>query len=41
LKAKAEKIVGHPKAIEYGEKIVGVVSYRDSSVIDLIREVSR
>lgn len=41
LKAKAEKIVGHPNPIEYGEKVVGVVTYRDSSVIDLIHEVSR
>lgn len=41
LKAKANKIVGHPASIVYDEKIVAVVSYRDSSVIDLIRKVSR
>ncbi len=39
LKEKAEKITGKPKPIEYGEKIVGVVEYRDGSVIDLIRQV--
>ena len=41
LKAKAEKIVGHPNPIEYGDKIVGVVTFRDGSVIDVIRQVSR
>ncbi|MBB6214148.1 citrate lyase subunit alpha/citrate CoA-transferase [Anaerosolibacter carboniphilus] len=41
LKEKAEKIVGKPKPIRYDDKIVGVVSYRDGSVIDLIRKVSR
>ncbi|MDO9591806.1 MAG: citrate lyase subunit alpha [Erysipelotrichaceae bacterium] len=41
LKAKAETIVGHPDTIVYEDKIVGVVSYRDSSVIDLIRKVTR
>ncbi|AOT69602.1 citrate lyase subunit alpha [Geosporobacter ferrireducens] len=41
LKEKAEKIVGKPNAIRYNDKIVGIVSYRDGSVIDLIRKVSR
>ena len=39
LKEKAEKITGKPKAIEYGDKIVGIVEYRDGSVIDVIRVV--
>ena len=39
LKEKAEKVTGKPKAIEYGEKIVGIVEYRDGSIIDVIREV--
>ncbi len=39
LKEKAEKITGKPKAIEYGDKIVGIVEYRDGSVIDVIRAV--
>jgi citrate lyase subunit alpha/citrate CoA-transferase len=41
LKAKAEKIVGHPNPIEYDDKIVGIVTFRDGSVIDVIRQVSR
>ncbi|WHH61674.1 citrate lyase subunit alpha [Petroclostridium sp. X23] len=35
----AEGIVGKPKRVEYGSKIVGLVYYRDSSVIDVIRQV--
>lgn len=37
LKDKAEKISGHPEKIEFGDKIVGVVEYRDGTVIDVIR----
>ncbi len=39
LKDKAEKIVGKPEPIKYGEKIVGIVEYRDGTIIDVIREV--
>ncbi|MDS0526495.1 citrate lyase subunit alpha [Clostridium sp. SHJSY1] len=39
LKEKAESVTGKPKAVEYGEKIVGLVEYRDGSIIDVIREV--
>lgn len=39
LKETSEGIVGKPKAIEYNEKIVGLVYYRDSSVIDVIKQV--
>jgi citrate lyase subunit alpha/citrate CoA-transferase len=39
LKEKAEKITGKPKAIEYSDKIVGIVEYRDGSIIDVIRQV--
>jgi len=39
LQKTAEEIVGKPKVIEYGEKIVGLVYYRDSSVIDVIKQV--
>jgi citrate lyase subunit alpha/citrate CoA-transferase len=39
LKEKAEKVVGKPEPIEYGEKIVGIVEYRDGTVIDVIREI--
>ncbi|WP_258880733.1 citrate lyase subunit alpha [Clostridium estertheticum] len=39
LKGKAEKITGKPKAIEYMDKIVGIVEYRDGSIIDVIRQV--
>ncbi|WP_326975556.1 citrate lyase subunit alpha [Caproicibacter sp. BJN0012] len=39
LQEKAESIVGRPKTIEYRDKVVGVVTYRDGSVIDLIHQV--
>lgn len=39
LKERAETIVGKPEPIKYKEKIVGLLMYRDNSVIDVIREV--
>ncbi len=39
LQQKAEHIVGSPDPIEYTDRVVGVVTYRDGSVIDLIRQV--
>ncbi len=39
LQEKAEKMVGIPKPIRYTDKIVGIVTYRDGSVIDVIRQV--
>ena len=38
LKDIAENITGKPDTIEFGDKIVGVVQYRDGSVIDVIRQ---
>ena len=39
LRKKAETIVGKPDPILYHDKVVGIVTYRDGSVIDLIRQV--
>lgn len=39
LRARAERIVGTPEPIQYEDRIVGVVMYRDNSVIDVIRQV--
>ncbi len=39
LREKAEKITGEPEPIRYGDKVVGIVTYRDGSVIDIIRNV--
>jgi citrate lyase subunit alpha/citrate CoA-transferase len=41
LKEKAEHIVGKPKPIEYTDKIVGVVTYRDGSALDVVRQVKQ
>ena len=39
LKEKAYKLTGKPKAIEFEDKVVAVVEYRDGSIIDVIRKV--
>lgn len=39
LQQTAERIVGVPAPIAYTDKVVGVVTYRDGSVMDLIRQV--
>lgn len=39
LQQKAEHLVGIPDPIKYTNKVVGVVTYRDGSIIDLIRQV--
>jgi len=41
LMRKAEQIVGRPEPIRYTDRVVGVVTYRDGSVIDLIRQVKK
>lgn len=38
LKAIAESFTGVPKPIEFEEKIVGVVEYRDGTIIDVIKQ---
>lgn len=39
LKDKAEALVGRPDPIRYKDRIVGVVMYRDNTVIDVIRQI--
>jgi citrate lyase subunit alpha/citrate CoA-transferase len=39
LKDKVESIVGVPDRIEYEEKVIGIVEYRDGSIIDVVRKV--
>lgn len=39
LCALAKKIVGMPQPIEYTDKLVGLVAYRNNSIIDVIRQV--
>ncbi|AMC94159.1 citrate lyase subunit alpha [Erysipelothrix larvae] len=41
LKNKAYSIVGTPDPIEYGEKVVALIEYRDGSLIDVVRQVKR
>jgi citrate lyase subunit alpha/citrate CoA-transferase len=39
LARRAERITGKPEPLPYGNKIVGLCTYRDGSVIDVIREI--
>jgi citrate lyase subunit alpha/citrate CoA-transferase len=39
LQKKAEDMVGVPDPVQYTDKVVGVVTYRDGTVIDLIRQI--
>jgi citrate lyase subunit alpha/citrate CoA-transferase len=39
LRELVENMVGKPEPIEYTDKVVGLVTYRDGSVIDLIHQV--
>lgn len=39
LQEIAERITGKPDKIEFNDKIVGIVQYRDGTVIDVIRQV--
>lgn len=39
LKEKAEKIIGKPDALPFGDKVVGVVMNRDGSVMDVIKNI--
>lgn len=40
LQDRAERMVGRPDPIRYTDKVVGIVTYRDGSVIDVIRQVA-
>jgi citrate lyase subunit alpha/citrate CoA-transferase len=39
LRAMVDSLVGKPDPVEYTERIVGIVTYRDGSIIDLIHQV--
>jgi citrate lyase subunit alpha / citrate CoA-transferase len=39
LKEKAESIVGKPDPIEYDDQVVGIVEYRDGTIIDVVRKI--
>jgi citrate lyase subunit alpha/citrate CoA-transferase len=39
LRDKAYAIAGKPEPIKYKDRVVGLLMYRDNSIIDVIREV--
>ncbi|ORC35394.1 citrate lyase subunit alpha [Marispirochaeta aestuarii] len=40
LKERAERVAGTPEPIKFGDKVVGLVEYRDGTIIDVIRNVA-
>ena len=41
LQKTAERLTGVPRPVEVTDRIVGIVEYRDGTVLDVIRELSR
>ena len=41
LKEIAEKMTGKEKPIEFEEKIVAIVQYRDGSVVDVVKQIKK
>jgi len=39
LRQRAVALTGEPEALEFTERVIGVVRYRDGSVIDVVRQV--
>jgi citrate lyase subunit alpha/citrate CoA-transferase len=39
LRGMVETLVGKPRPVEFTDKVVGIVTYRDGSIIDRIRQV--
>ncbi|MGG5315298.1 citrate lyase subunit alpha [Enterococcus sp. AZ072] len=39
LKEKAYSIVGNPEPIQYGDKVVALIEYRDGTIIDVVKNV--
>ena len=39
LQEKAEKITGRPEPVQFEKRIVGVVEYRDGTILDVIHQV--
>jgi citrate lyase subunit alpha/citrate CoA-transferase len=39
MQQMAEKIVGKPKALEFTDRTVAMIEYRDGSLIDVVKEV--
>jgi citrate lyase subunit alpha/citrate CoA-transferase len=39
LRQKAEKVTGVPEPVQFEDKIVGVVEYRDGTIIDVVYQV--
>ncbi len=41
LYKSVQKLTGTPKRVEYTDKIVGIIEYRDGTVLDIIRQIKQ
>jgi citrate lyase subunit alpha/citrate CoA-transferase len=41
LQEEVEKITGKPKPIEFLDKVIGIIQYRDGTIIDVIKQVKK
>jgi citrate lyase subunit alpha/citrate CoA-transferase len=41
LRDEVYAITGVPRPIEFEDKVVGLIEYRDGSIIDVVRQVRR
>jgi citrate lyase subunit alpha/citrate CoA-transferase len=41
LRDEVYAITGVPRPIEFDDKVVGLIEYRDGSIIDVVRQVRR
>ncbi|KAE9782066.1 citrate lyase subunit alpha, partial [Escherichia coli] len=39
LRERAQQLTGQPRAIEFTDRVIAVVRYRDGSVIDVVHQV--
>ncbi|MFA6508341.1 MAG: citrate lyase subunit alpha [Treponemataceae bacterium] len=40
MRERAERATGKPAPVEFGDKIVGLVEYRDGTILDVIRQAT-
>ena len=39
LQKRAYRIVGNPEPIRFKDKVIGLIMYRDNTIIDVVREI--
>lgn len=41
LRNEAQRLIGNPAPIKHTDKVVGIITYRDGSIIDLVYEIEK